>query len=430
MAFKRSGFNSAWLHQSKTLTSFDFLALATLLGTRAENGAVSRPRLLMRGDYEDRNVGFIALQHFSGSSGLSCTPTADRTMTSRHKRARYIDRQGFGQTRLPSLKAHPYAVAGAIAVGALVVSALVNRHFTNKAERDNPPTGRFVEVDGVRLHYVERGSGEPLVLLHGNGSMIQDFETSGLVDMAAKSYRVIVFDRPGYGHSERPRSTIWTAEAQADLIYEALARLGVSRAIVLGHSWSASASVALELKYELMVKALVLGSGYYYPTVRADVVALTGPAVPVLGDIVRYTLSPLLGRLTWPLLMRKIFGPASVPQKFGAFPSEMAMRPSQIRASAEESALMIPGAFALREGYADLRMPVVIIAGHEDRLIDIDRQSAELHRDVSQSTFHVVEGTGHMIHQTATKRVMAAIDEAAAAERQPRSDRWVQPLAA
>ena len=136
-------------------------------------------------------------------------------MTSRHKRARYIDRQGFGQTRLPSLKAHPYAVAGAIAVGALVVSALVNRHFTNKAERDNPPTGRFVEVDGVRLHYVERGSGEPLVLLHGNGSMIQDFETSGLVDMAAKSYRVIVFDRPGYGHSERPRSTIWTAEAQA-----------------------------------------------------------------------------------------------------------------------------------------------------------------------------------------------------------------------
>lgn len=255
-------------------------------------------------------------------------------MTSRHKRARYIDRQGFGQTRLPSLKAHPYAVAGAIAVGALVVSALVNRHFTNKAERDNPPTGRFVEVDGVRLHYVERGSGEPLVLLHGNGSMIQDFETSGLVDMAAKSYRVIVFDRPGYGHSERPRSTIWTAEAQADLIHEALARLGVSRAIVLGHSWGASVAVALALKYERMVKALVLASGYYYPTVRADVVALSGPAVPVLGDIVRHTVSPLLGRVMWPLLMRKIFGPARVPEKFKGFPSEMAMRPSQIRASA------------------------------------------------------------------------------------------------
>ena len=51
----------------------------------------------------------------------------------------------------------------------------------------NPPAGQFLEVDGVRLHYVERGEGEPLVLLHGNGSMIQDFETSGLIDMAAKT---------------------------------------------------------------------------------------------------------------------------------------------------------------------------------------------------------------------------------------------------
>jgi len=222
-------------------------------------------------------------------------------------------------------------------------------------------------VDGVRLHYVERGKGEPLVLLHGNGSMIQDFETSGLIALAARTYRVIVFDRPGYGHSERPRSTLWTANAQAGLIHNALSQIGVSRAIVLGHSWGASVAVALALKYEATVKALVLASGYYYPTVRADVVALSGPAVPILGDIVRYTLSPLLGRLTWPLQMRKIFGTASVPEKFGAFPSEMAMRPSQIRASAEESALMIPGAFALREGYGDLRMPVVIIAGHEDR---------------------------------------------------------------
>ena len=53
---------------------------------------------------------------------------------------------------------------------------------TRQAEKRNPPLGQFVEVDGVRLHYVERGSGEPLVLLHGNGSMAQDFLISGLVD--------------------------------------------------------------------------------------------------------------------------------------------------------------------------------------------------------------------------------------------------------
>ena len=316
-------------------------------------------------------------------------------------------------------------------MGALAVSALVNRHFTKKAERANPPTGKFLEVDGVRLHYVERGEGEPLVLLHGNGSMIQDFETSGLIDLAAKNYRVIVFDRPGFGHSKRPRSTIWTADAQADLLHEALGQLGVSRAIVLGHSWGTSVAVALALKHESMVKALVLASGYYYPTVRADVVALSGPAIPVLGDVVRHTISPLLGRLMWPLLMRKMFGPAGVPEKFELFPSEMALRPSQIRASAAESALMIPGAFDLREKYGSLKMPVVIIAGEDDRLIDIDDQSAQLHRDITQSTFREVAGAGHMVHQTATELVMAAIDEAAGRlgpDRRP--DQRILPLAA
>jgi pimeloyl-ACP methyl ester carboxylesterase len=92
----------------------------------------------------------------------------------------------------------------------------------------------------VRLHYVERGTGRPLVLFHGNGSMIQDFESSGLIDLAAKSYRVIVFDRPGFGHSSRPRNVVWTPEAQADLFANALERLNVRRAIALGQSWGAS----------------------------------------------------------------------------------------------------------------------------------------------------------------------------------------------
>ena len=75
---------------------------------------------------------------------------------------------------------HPYVVAAAATAGALAISALVNRRLAKNAENDNPPAGQFLEVNGVRLHYVERGSGMPLVLLHGNGSMIQDFESSGL----------------------------------------------------------------------------------------------------------------------------------------------------------------------------------------------------------------------------------------------------------
>lgn len=321
--------------------------------------------------------------------------------------------------RIPALPKAPSAAdvslpykAGAVALAALAAAALVNHRLARKAERDNPPLGRFVEVNGVRLHYIDRGRGPALVMLHGNGTQIEDFVSSGLVDLAAKSHRVIAFDRPGFGHSERPRGTVWSPEAQADLIAAALAPLGVDRATVLGHSWGCSVAVALGRRYPELVERLVLASGYYYPTARADVVGMSMPAVPVVGDVLRYSVSPLLGRATWPLVMRTMFGPAPVPEKFEGFPREMALRPSQIRASAAEAALMVPSA-AGAAPYAELKMPVAIIAGEDDRLIDIDAQSARLHAELPQSTFRRVPGAGHMVHQTATEAVMATIAQAA-----------------
>jgi pimeloyl-ACP methyl ester carboxylesterase len=321
-------------------------------------------------------------------------------------------------SRRRNRKASSLVTASTIAIAALAAAAAVNRYLANKAERDNPPVGRFLDVNGVRLHYVERGTGDAVVLLHGNGSMIQDFESSGLIDLAAKDFRVVVFDRPGFGHSERPRGTVWTPDAQAELIKAALTQLGVSRAIILGHSWGASVAVAMGLKYPDLVRGLVLASGYYYPTIRPDVVAMGAPALPIVGDFLSQTISPLLSRAIWPLMLKKIFGPKSVPTKFQAFPKEMAMRPSQIRASASEAALMIPDAFALRGKYADLQVPTVIIAGEDDKLIDIDSQSDRLHDDVSQSTIRRIAGNGHMIQQTATDEVMSAIREVAGASTQ------------
>src|ERR1700737_2746087 len=201
-------------------------------------------------------------------------------------------------------QAHPYTVTAAATVGALAISALVKRPRAKKGEHDNPPPGRFLKIDGVRLHYVERGAGEPLVLLHGNGSMIQDFESSGLIDLASKNYRVIVFDRPGFGHSGRPRNVVWTPAAQADLFVKALDRLGVRSAIILGHSWGASVAVALALKHPQFVDGLVLASGYYFPPDPPNFLVLSAPAVPGIGDILTYTFSPIISRIMWPLLMK------------------------------------------------------------------------------------------------------------------------------
>ena len=113
---------------------------------------------------------------------------------------------------------------------------------------------------------------------------------------------------------------VWTPDAQAELIKQALTTLNVSNAIVLGHSWGASVAVALALKYPDMIRGLVLASGYYYPTARPDVIAMGAPSLPLIGNLLSHTLSPLISRAIWPLMMKKIFGPPSVPTKFEGFP--------------------------------------------------------------------------------------------------------------
>lgn len=293
----------------------------------------------------------------------------------------------------------------------LAIMALANHRQAQRAVQRNPPAGRFITVDGVRLHYVERGDGPALVLLHGNGTMIQDFDSSGLIDRAAQTHRVIVFDRPGFGHSARPRGPAWSADAQAKLIHKALERIGASKAVVLGHSWGASVALALALRYPQSVSGLVLASGYYYPSARVDFALMSGPAIPVLGDVLRYTLAPLISRAIWPLLMRRLFGPAPIPEKFRGFPKDMALRPSQLRASATESALLVPMAAAMSQAYPTLKMPVVIVAGAQDRLVNTARQSGRLHRDIAQSRLRIVPESGHMVHQTDPDAVLSAIKE-------------------
>jgi pimeloyl-ACP methyl ester carboxylesterase len=323
--------------------------------------------------------------------------------------------QQYLQDFMGRARTHPRRNMALLATGAALVaaSAMAVRQRTRQAEFDNPPAGSFVNVEGVHLHYVERGQGQPLVLLHGDGSMIQDFELSGLIDAAAADYRVIAFDRPGYGYSERPRTTIWTPQAQAHLLRKALRQLDVEQPIVLGHSWGALVAVALALDYPDDVKSLVLLSGYYYPSARLDVPLLSPPAIPLIGDLLRYTVSPWIGRMIWPALKQRIFSPAKVPRNFSEkFPVEMAMRPSQLRASAAEAALMIPAAFSLRHRYHELTMPVVIMAGDGDRYVDTHAQSEKLHRELPHSTFHVVHGAGHMVHHLALVETMAAIQQA------------------
>jgi pimeloyl-ACP methyl ester carboxylesterase len=298
----------------------------------------------------------------------------------------------------------------AAAAAGLAASALHAQREALRAERENPPTGRFVEVDGVRLHHVERGGGgTPVVFLHGNGAMIQDFASSGLLDLASPRHRVFAFDRPGFGHSERPRNRLWTPAAQAELLRGAFARLGIERPVVAGHSWGALVALALGIAHPDAVRSLVLLSGYYFPTARADLPLFTPPAIPVVGDALRYTASPLIGRVIAPRVIRRIFEPCPVPPRFTAeFPLGLALRPSQIRAIAEDTAFLVPAAAALQGCYADLRLPVVILCGDEDRIVDPE-QSARLAATIPAAQLRVLPGLGHMIHHFAQGTIVEAI---------------------
>jgi pimeloyl-ACP methyl ester carboxylesterase len=315
-----------------------------------------------------------------------------------------------------ALKAAPlwkWGVGAAAAAGA--ATALFNAAQARKTERAYPPIGDFVEVEGVRLHYLDRGTGPLIVLLHGNGTMIEDWLASGVFDALAVTNRVIAFDRPGFGHTNRPRSVIWTPPAQARILAAGLTSLGAGPATIVGHSFATQVALSLALEHPETVAKLVLLGGYYYPSFRPDVALAAPPAIPVVGDAMRYTVSPLLGQAMRPAMERQVFGPAPVSEGWRErFPFAMTLRPSQIRAAAADAAIMVPAAAALAPRLAGLTAPVTIIAGKDDRMVDAESQSGRLAEEIGTDDLLYVEGSGHMVHHSATETVVAAIARAAA----------------
>ncbi len=259
------------------------------------------------------------------------------------------------------------AITGAV----LGASALFNRWSAARAKAKYPPIGRILEIDGVQLHVFEKGDGPPIVLLHGSGSLIQDFTVSGLVDRLAERHRVIVIDRPGYGWSSRPAGRDWSPEAQAALFAAAAEILGAQRPLVVGHSWGTLPAVAWALDRPRSIRGLVLASGYYFPTPRPDALFTAILASPVLGDLMAHTIAPLQTRLTGPAGFRMIFSPNDTPQKFlDDMPFALMLRPGQLHATAADSAMMPLAAARLAPRYGELDIPMTIIWGEGDKLVD------------------------------------------------------------
>jgi pimeloyl-ACP methyl ester carboxylesterase len=310
--------------------------------------------------------------------------------------------------------------AAAIAGATLAGTALLNIAAARRTERCRPASGRFIDIGDTRLNYTDEGNGPPIVLLHGNGPTSVDWKSSGLIGALAATNRVIAFDRPGFGYSNRTRGRVWTAAAQATLLHDALVRLNAGPALVVGHSWGTLVALQFALQYPGECARLLVISGYYFPTFRPDAALFSVPALPIVGDALCYTIAPLLARLLARPISARVFSPAPVDEAFAA-QLPMAMRPSQIRAIAEDIALMIPCVAAIEHRYKDVHVPVVVVAGAADKVVH-QAQARRLAGQIPESQLLVIPGAGHMLHYTANDTIVRIITGSKAAPApQPRS---------
>lgn len=302
---------------------------------------------------------------------------------------------------------------------ALAASGLYVQWRSRRAERKNPPHGDFTAVDGVCLHYLDTGGDKQVVvLMHGNGSMIKELEISGLLNVLAQDYRVLVFDRPGFGYSERPRTIAWTPAAQADLLSKAMGQLGVGPAIVIGHSWGSMVALELALRHRKKVDGLLLVGGFYFPESRRDVLLLSFLTLPIIGDFMRHTLSPLIAKALSGVALRKMFAPRAVSEGFKSrFPMDLALRPINIRAAAEDLAMMMPAAMSLEQRYGQISQPTIIVAGSGDRIVKPERHSVRLQTAIPDSELYMLPNDGHMLHHHAPLTILQAVNKLAAGSR-------------
>lgn len=320
-----------------------------------------------------------------------------------------------GERAARTLSLAPRGVLGlALGVGAALTGlAFWNRGQMEEVEQANPPMGGFIEVTGVRLHHLARGQGQAVVFLHGLGGMVQDWHLS-MLDAAAAKWRAIAFDRPGYGHSDRPGWSSWTPEKQAEILRRAARRMGADKPVVVAHDFATLVALAWALDYPEDLGGLVLIGGYYYPERRMELPLLSLPNMGGLGAIARNTVSPMLGKSLMPKVMERIFAPNPVPDDYAAlYPTDMMLRPGQMKAQAEDMAHLRPAARRLSPRYGEIRVPTVIMAGDSDQVVDPVAHAVRLHQQIRHSSLRVVPEAGHMLHHVAPAEVMEAIALAA-----------------
>jgi pimeloyl-ACP methyl ester carboxylesterase len=304
-------------------------------------------------------------------------------------------------------------IAAALLALLLAAGAAWTHRLSALAERDFPPEGRFVEVEGLRLHVVDRGLGPPVVLLHGAYGAVQDW-TATIADELARTHRVLVFDRPGHGWSERPSGCACGPLEQARILRSALRELGVERPLLVGFSWSGTLALSWALAWPDELAGVLLVNGVAYSWPAPSNIEYVAAGLPVIGPLLAYTVAAPLGTWTTDAAVRRAFGPASVPATFARSPIALALRPKQFLVEAQDMRLLKAAAAIQCSRYPEIRVPLSMLAAREDVVAPWEFHSGRLHAAVPGSELVVLEGAGHQILHSHPAEVLAAIERASA----------------
>ena len=307
----------------------------------------------------------------------------------------------------------------ALTTAALVLLGLTGATQVLAARREaraaklTPPTGQDVEIDGRRVHVEVLGTAGPdLVLIHGSSGNVRDF-THRLAPELARRYRVFVVDRPGLGWSD-PLPGGGTLVEQAGAIQQAVAGLGATRPLVLGHSYGGAVALAWGATRPETLAGLVHLSGVAYPWPTGLGLYYTLLSHP-LGLAL---LIPLFTAFTPSPVIRaelgKVFHPQTAPAGYAAhFGTDLTLRRSQMRANARQRRALLAEIEALSPRWPGIPVPIEVVHGAADKIVSGAIHAERLAAEHPDADLTLLPGIGHAPHHAAIPQVIAAIDRLA-----------------
>ncbi|WP_163850273.1 alpha/beta fold hydrolase [Pseudooceanicola aestuarii] len=292
-----------------------------------------------------------------------------------------------------------YVLLPLVGLALLVVLGLLgySYHWKRKAERLVPPRGAFVTISTGRVHYVDCGSGPAVVLIHGLGGNLGHFDC-GVIDDLARDHRVIAIDRPGCGYSDRPDDTPASPRDQARLVFEIMDKLEIDTPLIVGHSLGGAVALAMAVENSDRLRGLVLLAPLTLPM---DEVQEVFEGLQMRSDLLRrivaWTLATPTAIRNPEAVEQDIFGPEEIPPSYtingGAL---LSLRPSSFFTASRDLMAADEGMNDIMRGYAGLTLPVRILFGTQDRILDAAYHGSALVGRYPQMGLKLVDG-GHML---------------------------------